>query len=85
MLFSLTKTLINSAAKPWICPICQHTSSTTSNLNNHIKKVHKVTLCQAEMMTKRSRYGRDMTEDEVEQNRVAVQVTIPQRVNLSTD
>jgi len=25
------------------------------------------------MMTKRSRYGRDMTEDEVEQNRVAVQ------------
>ena len=36
--------------------------------------MHKVTLCQAEMMTKRSRYGRDMTEDEVEQNRVAVQV-----------
>ena len=66
--------LFYSAAKPWICPICQHTSSTTSNLNNHIKKVHKVTLCQAEMMTKRSRYGRDMTEDEVEQNRVAVQV-----------
>ena len=67
-------TLFSSAAKPWICPICQHTSSTTSNLNNHIKKVHKVTLCQAEMMTKRSRYGRDMTEDEIEQNRIAVQV-----------
>ena len=33
-----------------------------------------MTLCQAEMMTKRSRYGRDMTEDEVEQNRIAVQV-----------
>ena len=65
-----------SAAKPWICPICQHTSSTTSNLNNHIKKVHKVTLCQAEMMTKRSRYGREMTEDEVEQNRIAVQVIL---------
>merc|ERR1711936_1082347 len=69
----LLSTWFNSAAKPWICPICQHTSSTTSNLNNHIKKVHKVTLCQAEMMTKRSRYGRDMTEDEVEQNRIAVQ------------
>ena len=70
----VTQPVFPSAAKPWICPICQHTSSTTSNLNNHIKKVHKVTLCQAEMMTKRSRYGRDMTEDEVEQNRVAVQV-----------
>ena len=76
--------LFYSAAKPWICPICQHTSSTTSNLNNHIKKVHKVTLCQAEMMTKRSRYGRDMTEDEVEQNRVAVQVIILQSLKVES-
>ena len=73
----VTQPVFPSAAKPWICPICQHTSSTTSNLNNHIKKVHKVTLCQAEMMTKRSRYGREMTEDEVEQNRIAVQVESP--------
>ena len=28
-------------------------------------------------MTKRSRYGREMTEDEVEQNRIAVQVESP--------
>ena len=33
-------------------------------------------------MTKRSRYGRDMTEDEVEQNRVAVQVTSKKEVMI---
>ena len=33
-----------------------------------------MTLCQAEMVTKRSRYGREMTEDEIEQNRILVQV-----------
>ena len=35
-----------------------------------------MTLCQAEMVTKRSRYGREMTEDEIEQNRILVQVII---------
>ena len=32
-------------------------------------KVHKVTLCQAEGMTKKNRFGKQMTEEELEQNR----------------
>ena len=59
--------------KPWICPVCQHTSSTTTNLNSHIKKVHKMTLCQAEALTKRSRYIREMNDAEIEQNLILVE------------
>ena len=33
-----------------------------------------MTLCQAEAVTKRNRYGRDMNEDEMEQNLVLLQV-----------
>ncbi len=32
-------------------------------------KVHKVTLCQAEGMTKKNRFGKLMTDEELEQNR----------------
>ena len=32
-------------------------------------KVHKVTLCKAEGMTKKNRFGKQMTEEELEQNR----------------
>jgi hypothetical protein len=32
-------------------------------------QVHKITLCQAEGMMKRNRHGRDMNDEELEQNR----------------
>ena len=32
--------------------------------------MHKITLCQAEGMMKRNRHGKEMTEEELEQNRL---------------
>jgi len=63
----------HSDAKPFTCPICGHNSSTSTNLNGHTKKVHKITLCQAEGMMKRNRHGKEMTEEELEQNRITLQ------------
>jgi len=63
----------HSDAKPFTCPICGHNSSTSTNLNGHTKKVHKITLCQAEGMMKKNRHGRDMNEEELEQNRITLQ------------
>jgi len=61
---------IHTGHKPFFCPVCNHPSNTPTNLNNHIKKVHKITLCQAESLTKKNRFGKNMTEDEVEANKV---------------
>ena len=64
---------IHSSEKPYICPLCNHPSNTTTNLNNHIKKVHKITLCQAEMIAKKNRFGENMTEEDLEVNRIKLE------------
>jgi len=64
---------IHTGEKPFICPLCNHFSSTASNLASHIRKVHKLTLCQAEMVGKKNRHGQPMTEEEVETNRLKIQ------------
>ena len=56
----------HSSEKPLQCPICQHQSSHNGNLNSHIRKVHKLTLVKAEIVTRRNRWGRAMTEEELE-------------------
>ena len=62
----------HSDAKPFTCPVCGHCSSTSTNLNGHTKKVHKITLCQAEGMMKRNRHGREMNDEELEQNKITL-------------
>lgn len=64
---------IHSSEKPFICPLCNHPSNTTTNLNNHIKKVHKITLCQAERLAKKTRFGHNMTEDDMEHNKTMLE------------
>ena len=46
--------------------MCNHHSSTASNLQSHTRKVHKITLVQAEIVSKRTRFGRTMTEEDLE-------------------
>lgn len=57
----------------FICPLCNHPSNTTTNLNNHIKKVHKITLCQAERLAKKTRFGQNMTDDDLEHNKTMLE------------
>ena len=57
---------VHSAEKPFSCPVCNHHSSTASNLQSHTRKVHKITLVQAEIVSKRTRFGRTMTEEDLE-------------------
>jgi len=49
------------------CPVCNQQSNGTKNLGCHTKQVHKLTLCQAEVLHKRSRLGAPMTEEQIEE------------------
>ena len=64
---------IHSTEKPFICPLCNHTSSTTTQLGNHTKKVHKITLCQAERLAKKTRFGQVMTDNDLEHNKTMLE------------
>lgn len=64
---------IHTGIKPYFCPLCNHSSNTPTNLNNHTKKVHKITLCQAECITRKTRFGKDMTEDDMAANKLMLQ------------
>jgi len=51
----------------YYCPVCNQQSNGTKNLGCHTKQVHKLTLCQAEILHKRSRLGEPMTEEQIEE------------------
>jgi len=53
----------------YFCPVCNQQSSGTKNLGCHTKQVHKLTLCQAEILHKTSRFGAPMTEEQIEDMR----------------
>ncbi|XP_023338086.1 RE1-silencing transcription factor B [Eurytemora carolleeae] len=55
----------HTGEKAFFCPVCHHQSNGTKNLGCHTKQVHKLTLCQAEIMYKTSRLGTPMTEDQI--------------------
>ena len=57
----------HSTEKPFICPICAHTSTHVGALSSHIRKCHKLTLTQAEVLSKRTRLGAPMTDTEIEE------------------
>jgi len=50
----------------YFCPVCNQQSSGTKNLGCHTKQVHKLTLCQAEILHKTNRFGAPMTEEQIE-------------------
>ena len=58
---------VHTNEKPFSCPICQHASSNSGNLASHVRKCHKLTLVKAEILARRNRYGRDMTEEELDE------------------
>jgi len=51
----------------FFCPVCNQQSNGTKNLGCHTKQVHKLTLCQAEIMHKTNRFGGPMTEEQIEE------------------
>ena len=54
----------HSQEKPYICPICvNHTTAHDGSLAGHIRKSHKMTLIQAELVAKRDRFGNIMTDE----------------------
>ena len=58
---------IHSDVKPFICPLCQnHQTANVGNLSGHIRKAHKMTLIQAELIAKRNRFGHPMTDEDIE-------------------
>ena len=57
----------HSTEKPFICPVCiNHTCSHVGALSSHIRKSHKMTLLQAEMISRRTRLGVPMTDADIE-------------------
>jgi len=61
---------MHTGEKSYFCPVCRHKSNGTKNLGCHIKQVHKMTLCQAEVTYRTNRFGEPMTEDQIEDMRV---------------
>ena len=58
---------IHSDVKPYLCPLCQnHQTANPENMSGHIRKAHKMTLLQAELVAKRNRFGNVMTEEDIE-------------------
>ena len=66
---------VHSSEKPFTCPICQHHSSNTSNLSSHVRKCHKITLVQAELMARRDRHGNTLTEEGLETARKKIELS----------
>jgi len=60
---------MNSHTKEFVfyCPVCNQQSNGTKNLGCHTKQVHKLTLCQAEILHKTNRFGGPMTEEQIEE------------------
>lgn len=60
---------VNSHTKEilFFCPVCNQQSNGTKNLGCHTKQVHKLTLCQAEVLQKTNRFGGKMTEEQIEE------------------
>jgi len=57
----------HTGEKAYFCPVCHHQSNGTKNLGCHTKQVHKLTLCQAEVAYKTTRFGLPMTDDQIEE------------------
>ena len=56
----------HSQDRPYICPICtNHTTAHDGSLAGHIRKSHKMTLIQAELLAKRDRFGNIMSEEAI--------------------
>eukprot|EP00092_Neocalanus_flemingeri_P001520 GFUD01001622.1.p1 GENE.GFUD01001622.1~~GFUD01001622.1.p1 ORF type:complete len:532 (+),score=116.63 GFUD01001622.1:82-1677(+) len=49
------------------CPVCNQQSNGTKNLGCHTKQVHKLTLCQAEVLHRTNRFGGPMSEEQIEE------------------
>jgi len=64
---------IHSTEKPFICPLCNYSSNTSTNLGHHTKRVHKITLCQAERLVKKTRFGQAMTDNDLEHNKAMLE------------
>lgn len=61
---------MHTGEKSFYCPVCRHKSNGTKNLGCHIKQVHKMTLCQAEVAYRTNRFGEQMTDDQIEDMKV---------------
>jgi len=61
---------MHTGEKSFYCPVCRHKSNGTKNLGCHIKQVHKMTLCQAEVTYRTNRFGEQMTDDQIEDMKV---------------
>eukprot|EP00088_Acartia_fossae_P062916 TRINITY_DN7632_c1_g1_i5.p1 TRINITY_DN7632_c1_g1~~TRINITY_DN7632_c1_g1_i5.p1 ORF type:complete len:552 (-),score=117.50 TRINITY_DN7632_c1_g1_i5:314-1969(-) len=61
---------MHTGEKSYFCPVCRHKSNGTKNLGCHIKQVHKMTLCQAEVTYRTNRFGEPMTEDQIDDMKV---------------
>ena len=60
---------IHSSERSYKCPLCDYKSKTVAMLGMHTRKMHKMTLCQAEVATSVNRYGQSVTDDELEQKK----------------
>jgi hypothetical protein len=61
---------MHTGEKSYYCPVCRHKSNGTKNLGCHIKQVHKMTLCQAEVAYRTNRFGEQLTEDQIDDMKV---------------
>ena len=59
----------HSTEKPFICPVCAHTSAHVGALGSHIRKCHKLTVLQAEITSRRTRFGVPMTDEEIAEHK----------------
>ena len=72
----------HSSYKPFSCPVClNYSSSNEQNLFSHLRKMHKTTLSEAVLMTKRNKFGQQATETELESARQRLERTIHDRSN----
>ena len=60
---------IHSDVKSIICPLCGKTFTNIGRLGDHLRKVHKTTMLQAEIETRTSRFGVPMTDEDIEKTK----------------
>ena len=58
---------IHQGEKKFKCPICpSHVTHNSGALQSHTRKVHKMTLVKAETLTRKNRFGEEMSEADLQ-------------------